>query len=272
MASEHLADVATCAGTTSATAWWTGSFYFPGSYSHFAGGCFYFPGSHSHFAGGRFHFHSRRFDLWGRHFESDLCSRRFDQDTLVRHFDQPPTESVILMLWPTTPHALTVGGHIDSLDALKIRWALPRYFWLREKGTSTDPVLPMAWSPWADWRGNLLVVGLLLFHLYFEVWNFTNQIILAFSNYYSMCRGRISLVMGHCNSCLGKVWVNEGATAIPVTGEGHQGKFKNSKGASRQTMQLLSFDKLHLLKVKGWERRCRFGVPPPLGTVLNCFH
>ena len=73
-------------------------------------------------------------------------------------------------------------------------------------------------------------------------------------------RGRISLVMGHCNSCLGKVSVNEGTTAIPVTVEGHQGKFKNSKGASRQTMQLLSFDKLHLLKVKGWERRCRFGV------------
>ena len=64
-------------------------------------------------------------------------------------------------------------------------------------------------------------------------------------------RGRISLVRGHCNSCLGKPFVHEGTTAIPMTVEGHQGKFENSKGASRQTMHLLSFDKLHLLKVKG---------------------
>ena len=73
---------------------------------------------------------------------------------------------------------------------------------------------------------------------------------------------------GGCNSCLGKPLVHEGTTAIPVTVEGYQGKFKNSKGASRQTMHLFSFDKLHL---KEWEKRCRFGVPPPLGTVLNCF-
>ena len=61
-------------------------------------------------------------------------------------------------------------------------------------------------------------------------------------------RGRISLVRGHCNSCLGKPLVHEGTTAIPMTVEGHQGKSRNSKGASRQTMHLLSFDKLHLLK------------------------
>ena len=36
--------------------------------------------------------------------------------------------------------------------------------------------------------------------------------------------------------------------AIPMTIEGHQGKFKNSKGASQPTMHLLSFDKLHLLE------------------------
>ena len=58
----------------------------------------------------------------------------------------------------------------------------------------------------------------------------------------SMSRGQISLVRGHCNSCLGKQLVNEGTTAIPMTVEGHQGKFKNCKWASRQTMHLLSFD------------------------------
>ena len=61
-------------------------------------------------------------------------------------------------------------------------------------------------------------------------------------------RGRISLVRGHCNSCLGKPLVHEGTTAIPMTVEGHQGKSRNSKGASRQTMHLLSINKLHLLK------------------------
>ena len=39
-----------------------------------------------------------------------------------------------------------------------------------------------------------------------------------------------------------------GTTAIPMTIEGHQGKFKNSKGSSQQTMYLLAFDKLHLLE------------------------
>ena len=57
-------------------------------------------------------------------------------------------------------------------------------------------------------------------------------------------RGRISLVRGHCNSCLGNRLIHEGMTAIPITAEGHQGKFKNSTGASRQTIHLLSFDKL----------------------------
>ena len=47
-------------------------------------------------------------------------------------------------------------------------------------------------------------------------------------------RGRISLVRGHCNSCLGKPLIHEGTTAIPMSVEGQQGKFKNSKGASRQ--------------------------------------
>ena len=49
-------------------------------------------------------------------------------------------------------------------------------------------------------------------------------------------RGRISLVRGHCNFCLGNPLVHEGTTAIPMTAEGHQGKFKYSKGASWQTM------------------------------------
>ena len=36
--------------------------------------------------------------------------------------------------------------------------------------------------------------------------------------------------------------------AIPMTIEGHKGKFKTSRGASRQTMHILSFDivKLHI--------------------------
>ena len=60
-------------------------------------------------------------------------------------------------------------------------------------------------------------------------------------------RGRTSLGRGHGNSCLGKSLVHEGTTAIPTTVEGHQGKFKSSKGASRQT--ILSFDKLRLLRL-----------------------
>ena len=50
-------------------------------------------------------------------------------------------------------------------------------------------------------------------------------------------RGRILSVRGHCNSCLGNLW---GTTAIQMTDEGPQRKFKNSKGTPRQTMHLLS--------------------------------
>ena len=50
--------------------------------------------------------------------------------------------------------------------------------------------------------------------------------------------------------------------ANTINVEGHQGKFKNSKGALRQTMHLLSFDKLQVER-KGAGLVC----PPPLGTV-----
>ena len=70
---------------------------------------------------------------------------------------------------------------------------------------------------------------------------------LNFSQYLSgITRGRISLVRGHCNSCLGKTFSSsfpEGTTAILMTVEGHQGKFKNSKGACGKLAHLLSFDK-----------------------------
>ena len=56
-----------------------------------------------------------------------------------------------------------------------------------------------------------------------------------------------------------------------MTGEGHQGKFKNSKGASRQTMQLLSFDKLtNFLKLKD-EREGAGLACPSFGNCIELF-
>ena len=55
-----------------------------------------------------------------------------------------------------------------------------------------------------------------------------------------------------------------------MTGEGHQGKCKNSKGASRQTIQLLSFDKLHLLKVKDEREGARLACPS-FGNCIELF-
>ena len=55
-----------------------------------------------------------------------------------------------------------------------------------------------------------------------------------------------------------------------MTGEGHQGKFKNSKGASRQTMQLLSFDNYIFLKLKD-EREGAGLACPSFGNCIELF-
>ena len=56
-------------------------------------------------------------------------------------------------------------------------------------------------------------------------------------------QGSNLLVRGLCNSRLGNIMVHEGIMAILITVEGHKANI-NYKWASRQTMHLLSFDKL----------------------------
>ena len=60
-------------------------------------------------------------------------------------------------------------------------------------------------------------------------------------------------------------FAHEGTTAILMTVQGHQGKFKNSKGASQPTMNLLSFDKLYLSEFK--DEREGAGLVCPLLCV-----